>query len=367
MKRLSGKFATDTAYGKIKSLWGKLGSQIYSHKCGFKVSYPIPKVDGNHVGDTLTQFIADFGVPEQLTFDGASVQTGPKTKFMDAIRRYEIKYHVSGPRRPNENPAEQSIHEIKKRWYRVMLKKKVPPRLWDYGFTWVCETENICANFSKYAEGRTPLEIITGETPDISEYLDFEFYDWVTFRSNAGLGEVQIGRWLGVSHRVGRLMSYWILPESCIPISASTVQRLTNDERSTDEMKSRMLEYETKVKTALEAASADIANRIPNSIDTSRIIDHENEDPQFFDAFTRVIDDATLPHADDNVDSNCIQSTEVESDQYIGMELALPRGDDGERVHARVTKRMKDNEGRPIGTASNNPLLDSQKTAMWKN
>ena len=86
-----------------------------------------------------------------------------------------------------------------------MLKKKVPPRLWDFGFTWVCETENICANFSKHAQGRTPLEIITGETPDISEYLDFEFYDWVTFRSNAGLGEVQLGRWLGVSHRVGRL------------------------------------------------------------------------------------------------------------------------------------------------------------------
>ncbi len=103
---------------------------------------------------------------------------------MDAIQRYEIKDHISGPRRPkrpNENPAEQSIHEIKKHWYRIMLKKKVPPRLWDYGFTWVCKTENICANFSKHAHGLTPLEIITGETPDISEYLDFEFYDWVTF------------------------------------------------------------------------------------------------------------------------------------------------------------------------------------------
>ncbi|KAI2501831.1 hypothetical protein MHU86_12596 [Fragilaria crotonensis] len=114
VKRLSGKFATDTAYGKLKSLRGNVGCQIYSHKCGFKVAYPLMKVDGNHVGDSLTQFISDFGVPAQLTFDGASVQTGPKTRFMDAIRRYEIKYHVSGPRRPNENPAEQSIHEIKK-------------------------------------------------------------------------------------------------------------------------------------------------------------------------------------------------------------------------------------------------------------
>jgi hypothetical protein len=129
--------------------------------------------------------------------------------FLENFVRYEIKYHVSGPRRLNENQAEQSIHEIKKCWYKIMLKKKVPPRLWDYGFLWVCKIENICANFSKHAHGRTPLEIITGKTPDISEYWDFEFYDWVTFfRSNAGLGEVHLGQCLGVSHHVGRLMSY---------------------------------------------------------------------------------------------------------------------------------------------------------------
>jgi hypothetical protein len=233
-------------------LRSNVGSQLYSHKCGFKAAYPIRRVDGNHVGDTLTQFVSDFGAPEHLTFDGAAVQTGPKTKFMQAIRRYEIKYHVSGPRRPNENPAEQSIHEVKKRWYQIMLKKKVPPRLWDYGFTWVCKIENVCANLSKYADGRTPLEIITGETPDISEYLDFEFYDWVLFRSSAGLGEIELARWLGVSHKVGRLMSYWILPESGIPISATTVQRMTNDERGTDEMQSRMAQYEDKLKVIFE-------------------------------------------------------------------------------------------------------------------
>ena len=119
VKRLNGKFATDTAYGKIKSLRGNVGSQVFSHKCGFKVCYPLQKIDGNSVGDALTQFIlSNFGVPERFTFDGASVQTGPKTRFkLDAIRRYEIKYYVSGPMRPNENPTEQGIHELKKRWY----------------------------------------------------------------------------------------------------------------------------------------------------------------------------------------------------------------------------------------------------------
>jgi hypothetical protein len=293
--------------------------------------------------------------PDHLTFDGATVQTGPKTRFMSAIRRYEIKYHVSGPRRPNENPAEQSIHEVKKRWYRIMLKKKVPIRLWDYGFIWICEIDNVCANMSKYAEGRTPLEIITGETPDISEYLDFEFYDWVMYRSNAGLGEVELARWLGVSHRVERMMSYWILPESGIPVSATTVQRMTHDERNTDEMKIRIRHYDDKLQATFDARSADISNTL-SGIDAYRIIDADNKNQQFYEEFTRVIDDAALPHADD-----VPALADIQSDPYVGMQLALSRGGEGEVKHATVKRRSVDKEGKPIGDSHKNPLFDSRK------
>ena len=317
----------------------------------------LQKVDGNHVGNTLTQFVSDYGVPEHLTFDGASVQTGPKTGFMDAIRKYEIKYHVSGPRRPNENPAEQSIHEVKKRWYRIMLKKKVPARLWDYGFTWVCEIENVSANLSKYAEGRTPIEIITGDTPDISEYLDFEFYDWVLFRSNAGLGEVELGRWLGVSHRVGRMMSYWLLPPSGIPISATTVQRLTNAERATNEMQKRMDEYDAKLKVLFEAQSADVTHSL-RDVPSDKIVDPQDEDPTFYDDFARVIDDAQLAHSDNEVK---IDDTEIESDNYIGMEFAMARGGEESPIHGKVRRRVTDEEGIAVGTSHSNPLLDSRR------
>ena len=88
--------------------------------------------------------------------------------------------------------------------------------------------ENLTVNSSRYYDGRIPLGIITGETPDLSEYLDFGFYDWVTYRENVGLGVPEVGRWLGVSHRVGQMMSYWILPESGIPVSCTTVQGITN-------------------------------------------------------------------------------------------------------------------------------------------
>ena len=204
LKRFRGKFATDTFYPEIKSLNQNTCAQMYSHKGGFAVCYPMTGEDGNSIGQSLKDFSQDYGVPEHLTFDGASAQVGQSTSFMKTIKKYEIKYHISGPRRPNENPAESSIRELKKRWYRIMVKKKVPKRLWDYGFTWICETNNLSVSSSYYAQGRTALEFITGETPDISEYLDFSFYDLVTYRANAGLGEVSIGRWLGVSHKVGQ-------------------------------------------------------------------------------------------------------------------------------------------------------------------
>ena len=89
------------------------------------------------------------------------------------------------------------------RWYRLQTKKNIPNRLWDYRISYVCETGNIIPTSSKYSKRGTPTECILGETPDISEYLDLGFYDWVMFRNNAGLENSEIGRWLGISHRVG--------------------------------------------------------------------------------------------------------------------------------------------------------------------
>ena len=84
--------------------------------------------------------------------------------------------------------------------------------------------------------------------------------------------------------------------------------------------------------------------------------------PDFFNEFTRVIDDAALAHADS--DAACEVSTnpmEVGTDQYVVMEPALPRGNDGLMMYAHVTKRLRNNEGIPVGTANDILLLDSRK------
>ena len=74
-----------------------------------------------------------------------------------------------------------------------MTKRRVPKHLWDYDIVWVCETMSLPANSSFQLQGRTPLEQVTGKTPDISEYLDFSFNNWILYRDSAGVGDNMFG------------------------------------------------------------------------------------------------------------------------------------------------------------------------------
>ena len=116
LPRLNANFATDTLYADKKSIRSNIESQIYSHKCGFNAAYHMRRANNDNVGNSLNDCINDYGIPDYLTYDGAAVQVGSKTKFQETIRRSRINTHVSAPRRPNENPAEGSIREVKKRW-----------------------------------------------------------------------------------------------------------------------------------------------------------------------------------------------------------------------------------------------------------
>ena len=59
--------------------------------------------------------------------------------------------------------------------------------------------------------------------------------DKVWFGDNYGLSISEIGIWLGISHRTGRLVCYHILKTGKF-ISRSTVQQVTNIGLSTDEV-----------------------------------------------------------------------------------------------------------------------------------
>ena len=60
-----------------------------------------------------------------------------------------------------------------------------------------------------------------------------------------------------MSHKVGQAMSYWILPVSGIVILCTTLQRLTRSDKATDEWKSRMSDYATKISERIDVRNSD--------------------------------------------------------------------------------------------------------------
>ena len=132
------------------------------------------------------------------------------------MRKYDIKGRTTETKISNQNPVEGVIRELRKKWYREIFRTYIPRGLWCYGYPYVENIMHLTANTTGKLQGLTALELLTGETMDISESLNFGWYDRFWYKEDAGLGETKLGFFLGPLQKVGSLMSYWVLPKSAI-------------------------------------------------------------------------------------------------------------------------------------------------------
>jgi len=89
------KFYTDTLFGKYKSISNNTCAQIFANEAYFVKAYPMEKKAS--AGLALRQFVRDYRVPENLTSDSAAEQTGPKSEFMQTVRKFDIDHHTTEP------------------------------------------------------------------------------------------------------------------------------------------------------------------------------------------------------------------------------------------------------------------------------
>jgi hypothetical protein len=136
-KRLAGKWAFDTMDGRVKSLDGNQCAQVFSNGGFFAEVYPMARKADAELA--LKSFIMEFEVPDELTIDGSKEQNSKGTEFMKNCRRNNIRVTRTEPERPNQNPAEGVIREVRRRWFRTMIRKWVPPKLWDYRICWTTQ------------------------------------------------------------------------------------------------------------------------------------------------------------------------------------------------------------------------------------
>ena len=195
-----------------------------------------------------------------------------------------------------------------------MFCKKVPKEFLGYGMRWVCEIQKRTHMRTHQMDGGVRLEKVAGETEDILDYFDLGFYDRVLFHENVGLGERGLGRWLGVSHRSGGAMSYWISKANGYVVSLTTVQRITNLESEISENQVMFLDFDEEIKRRIKNDDFPVDGDLPKPVKWEDMLEGDED---FREEFDRIYQDKDIPEADD------VFTPEIMDDTYKNMEVAL--------------------------------------------
>ena len=122
------------------------------------------------------------------------------------------------------------------------------------------------------------------------------------------------------------------------------------------EWQNKMQDYDNRIKQRLKIKDPYIPHFHDITFTDWRL--SMTSDKEFLEDYAKVIDSEHIPEQDSINPDN--KKQESEPVNYVHMEIGLPRGPDGELQFARVKRQVLDDEGNPLGTSNNNPLLDGR-------
>jgi hypothetical protein len=135
---------------------------------------------------------------------------------------------------------------------------------------------------------------------------------------------------------VGQALCYYILTANGQPIVRSTLQPISNEEWKDEHVKEQIrLLNESIIKKVGEADLQELPEGLQDEYD---------------DVYEPIEPEACKPEIDD--------FTPETYDALISAEVLLPKGDI--LLPAKVVGRKRDHNGNPLGTAHNNPILDTR-------
>ncbi len=169
----------DWLSARAKSISGDSGAFVITNG-NFVETYPRPDHKGPQAATALKDFMRDVGIPKNLKTDSASEFVGQKSHFVETVKKKGINLTYAEAGRKNQVwQADVAIRGLKTRWHDKMVSKNVPRRCWNYGLKHAAKVMQMIPG--NRHNSRTGYEEVTGKTPDISELLDFDFWDLVWY------------------------------------------------------------------------------------------------------------------------------------------------------------------------------------------
>ena len=211
--------ATDSIKGQVPAIdCGHEYAQIYVGRISF-----VFDVFGM---STVAQFVNTFldcirkrGVMDKLISDSARVEISNRVK--DILRALCIDDWQSEPHYQHQNYAERRWRHLKRNTQWLMNLRNVPPNCWLLCLMYVADVMNHTAE--EALGWRPPLEVLTGQTIDISIILCFVFWDVVYVTrypdqvyhgqlGNEDTDEIR-GHFVGFAWNVGHALTFKILAD----------------------------------------------------------------------------------------------------------------------------------------------------------
>ena len=394
---LEGVWHSDTLFPGIKSINNEVALQTFTNgEVTFAVA--LRAKSDEELEKALRTFMKDVGIPRQMVTDMAPEMTGCYTGWQKIVRRHPHMTHkFSEPGRHNQNgKVEVENRELRKFWYRVMMEKKMPVRLWGYAFRHCSELRS-----RMYRNGKIGWESVIGHEVDIAEYLDFDLYDWCWVYDPDYAGPTKndldpendpdtknrrLGRFLGIAHHIGSKLTYWILVSSGKVIPRSTVWHVTHEEARNEAVQKRMKAFDETIanllgdeQVCLSGGPSDFELLGIDGIDEEIELCHDPDGTEYLrevdptgnateirgqekkyieekERVDAILDDVNAMRSDKQ-----LQEDLERFDALIGAEVRMPHiGDSDHGMMATVKRRKRDSDGRPIGVANRNPFYDSR-------
>ena len=312
--------ATDTVYSDTPAIDSVV--KMAQHFVGKEslVSDIYPMRSGKQFVNTLEDIICGCGAMDKLISDSAKNEISHKVK--DILRVYKINAWQSEPYHQNQNPAEWRYRTIKAWTNTIMNRTGAPAHCWLFTLQYVCYILNHISTAS--LGGQVPLQVLYGVAPDISITLLYTFYQPVFYATHdqhfPSYSEERAGFWVGFVEHCGHSLTHMVLDDVTLKI----IYRSALRPRTPKDPNKRLVDAGGEEDHQPHGKPTKHLTPVPNGEKSA-----QSDTPTVY---------INSSHDDGPTSSKPFPG--FNPDDLVGRTFLLPPGDNGERLRAKVTRKV---------------------------